>query len=434
MNFPLRISDNRRYLTYEDGTPFFYLGDTAWELFHRLDREEANFFLRTRAEQGFTVIQAAVLAEHGFALPNPYGDHPLLENDPTRPNEAYFQHVDALVHRAAELGLTIGMLPTWGDKWNKKWGEGPELFTPANAHVYGLTLGKRYKDAPIIWILGGDRLVETEEHAEIIRAMAAGLTEGDGGRHLRTFHPPGGHTSSEYFHSDDWLDFNMYQSGHARDRDCYNLVAGDYALKPTKPCMDAEPGYEDHPNGFKVENGYLDAYDVRKAAYWDLFAGAHGHTYGCHDIWQFLNTDNFPPVTSARTPWREAIHLPGANQMQFARKLIESRPFLSRIPDRALLLSPPQAGGDHVEATRGEDGAYAFVYIPSGKAVTVDLALLSGQTITAHWFNPRTGAATSAGAFPQGRPQEFTPPAEGPDWVLTLDDQKHDFSTPGRLR
>ena len=361
MNLPLRISENRRYLTYEDGTPFFYLGDTAWELFHRLDREEADFYLRTRAEQGFTVIQAVVLAEHGFALPNPYGEHPLVDNDPTQPNEAYFQHVDTVVRRAAELGLTIGMLPTWGDKWNQKWGEGPEIFTPANAYAYGLTLGKRYRDAPVIWILGGDRPVETEAHVEIVRAMAAGLTEGDEGRHLRTFHPSGGHTSSEYFHGENWLDFNMYQSGHARDRDCYSLIAGDYALKPTKPCMDAEPGYEDHPNGFKVENGYLDAYDVRKAAYWDLFAGAHGHTYGCHDIWQFLNTDRFPPVTAARTPWREAIHLPGADQMQFARKLIESRPFLSRIPDRSLVTSEQGTGGDHVEAARSEDGSYAFV-------------------------------------------------------------------------
>ena len=58
MSNALKISDNRRYLTDENGDPFFYLGDTAWELFHRLDREEADYYLETRAEQGFTVIQA----------------------------------------------------------------------------------------------------------------------------------------------------------------------------------------------------------------------------------------------------------------------------------------------------------------------------------------------------------------------------------------
>ncbi|MCW3053567.1 MAG: hypothetical protein JWN14_2737, partial [Chthonomonadales bacterium] len=175
-----------------------------------------------------------------------------------------------------------------------------------------------------------------------------------------------------------------------------------------------------------------DAYDVRKSAYWDLFAGAHGHTYGCHDIWQFLDTSRFPAVSWGRTPWREAIQLPGAWQMQWARKLIESRPFLSRIPDQALLLSDPETGADHVQATRDKDGAYAFVYIPSGKPVTVDLSRLSGQTISAHWYDPRTGAATSIGTFPQSQAQEFTPPSEGPDWVLILDDAVQAFVTPGQ--
>jgi hypothetical protein len=432
MSRRLQISDNRRYLTFEDGTPFFYLGDTAWELFHRLDRDEADFYLQTRAAQGFTVIQAVVLAEHEFAQPNRYGEHPLIDNDPTQPNEAYFQHVDYIVNRAEELKLHIGLLPTWGDKWNKKWGVGPEIFTPENAYTFGLYVGRRYRDKPVLWILGGDRPVENENHAAIVRAMAAGVAEGDGGTHLRTFHPQGGQTSSQYFHTEDWLDFNMYQTGHARDRDCYNLIAGDYALTPTKPCLDAEPGYEDHPNGFKAENGYLDERDVRKSAYWDLFAGAHGHTYGCHDIWQFLDTDRFPAVSAARTPWQEAIHLPGANQMQWARKLIESRPFLDRIPDQTLLLSEAGVGPDRVQATRAEDGSYAFVYVPSGKAVSVDLSLLSGETITAHWYDPRTGNAISIGTFPQGQTQEFTPPTEGPDWVLTLDDAAQGFGAPGR--
>lgn len=428
----LKVSGNRRFLTDENGDPFFYLGDTAWELFHRLDRDEADYYLQTRAAQGFTVIQAVVLAEHEFARPNPYGDHPLRDDDPTKPNEGYFAHVDYIVNKAAELGLTIGMLPTWGDKWNPKWAKGPELFTPENARTFGAFVGRRYRDRPIIWILGGDRPVETETHQDIIRAMAAGLTEGDGGRCLKTFHPMGGQTSSTYFHTEDWLDFNMYQTGHARNRDGYNLIAGDYALEPIKPCMDAEPGYEDHPNGFKVENGYLDEYDVRKAAYWNLFAGAHGHTYGCHDIWQFLNTDRFPAVMAARTPWREAIHLPGANQMRFVRKLIESRPFLSRIPDQALLLSDPETGGDHVQATRSDDGVYAFIYIPSGKPVTVDLGRLSGKTILARWFDPRTGAVLPIGEFPQGNPAEFTPPVDGPDWVLMLDDPDRGFAAPGQ--
>ncbi len=187
----LKVSDNKRFLVYEDGAPFFYLGDTAWELFHRLNREEAAFYLETRAKQGFTVIQAVALAEHGFDQPNAYGHLPLKNNDPAQPVEEYFQHVDWMVDKAASLGLRIGMLPTWGDKWNKKWGAGPELFTPQNAAVFGEWLGRRYRDKPIIWILGGDRPIENETHRAIIRAMAQGLKKGDGGRHLMSFHPQG---------------------------------------------------------------------------------------------------------------------------------------------------------------------------------------------------------------------------------------------------
>src|SRR6478752_5966149 len=172
----LKVSDNRRFLVYDDGTPFFYLGDTAWELFHRLTLDEADYYLRDRAAKGFTVIQAVVLAEmDGLHTPNMNGDVPLLDGDPTRPNEAYFAHVDAVVNLAAALGLHIGMLPTWGDKWNRKWGVGPEIFTPENARAYAAFLGQRYAGRPIIWILGGDRPIETDEQRLVVRAMAEGL-------------------------------------------------------------------------------------------------------------------------------------------------------------------------------------------------------------------------------------------------------------------
>jgi hypothetical protein len=419
----LKVSDNRRFLVQENGTPFFFMGDTAWELFHRLNREEATAYLSDRAVKGFTVIQAVVLAElDGLNTPNAYGQTPLQGNDPTRPNEAYFEHVDWIVDQAAALGLYTGMLPTWGDKWNQgTWGKGPEIFTPENAPAYGAWLGRRYRDRPIIWILGGDRKVDTEERANIIRAMAAGLREGDGGAHLCTFHPQGQETSSLYFHSDDWLDFNMYQTGHTFDRDNWRSIAEDYAKTPIKPCMDAEPGYEDHPSGFNAANGWLDDYECRKFAYWALFAGAHGHTYGCHDIWQMWQPDR-QPITAARTPWYEAIHLPGASQMQHAKNLLLSRPYLTRVPDQALLASDPGAGTDHVQATRDLNGTYALVYSASGQPFTVHLDRLVGKFLAA-WYDPRTGESTPAGEGDPHGEREFTPPSSGKgnDWVLTLD-------------
>ena len=430
----LAISKNRRFLIHQDGTPFFYLGDTAWELFHRLDREEADIYLQNRAEKQFTVIQAVVLAEFGgLNVPNAYGQVPLYDSDPTRPNEDYFQHVDWIATQAGELGLYIGMLPTWGDKWNTAWGKGPVIFTPENAAIYGEFLGRRYRDMPIIWILGGDRVVQDDIHRSIINSMAAGVKEGDGGQHLVTFHPSGRRSSADPFHSSEWLDFNMIQSGHrGRDTANYDMISHDYRRVPTKPCMDGEPRYEDHPvmgEGGATDAPYFDEYDVRKAAYWALFAGAHGHTYGCHPIWQMWDPSR-KVVNGVRTPWQEAVDLPGAGQMQHARKLLESRPFFARIPDQSLIASDEGTGGDHVQATCAEDGSYAFVYIPSGKDVSINLGKLSGNVLKTYWYDPREGTAQDIGEIPKSAVHKFTPPACGPDWVLVIDDASKGYAAP----
>ena len=180
----LRVSENQRYLQTADGKPFFWLGDTAWELFHRLTREEAEKYLKNRADKGFTVIQAVALAElDGLRDPNPYGEVPLENDDPTKPREAYFQHVDFIIRKAEQLGLHIGLLPTWGDKvFKSTWGKGPEIFNVENARIYGKWIGSRYKDQKnIIWILGGDRNPRNENDVAIWRAMAEGIAEGVGG-------------------------------------------------------------------------------------------------------------------------------------------------------------------------------------------------------------------------------------------------------------
>jgi hypothetical protein len=85
-SWDLRVSENNRFLTHATGVPFLWLGDTAWELFHRLDREDAERYLENRRQKGFTVIQAVALAElDGLNTPNPYGERPLFDNDPPPP-------------------------------------------------------------------------------------------------------------------------------------------------------------------------------------------------------------------------------------------------------------------------------------------------------------------------------------------------------------
>jgi len=437
----LQVSSNHRFIITETGAPFFWLGDTAWELFHRLNREEAERYFANRQANRFTVIQAVALAEFdGLNTPNAYGERPLLDNDPARPNEAYFAYVDEVVQMAARHDLYVGLLPTWGDKVNHQWGAGPIVFNPENAHVYGHFLGERYREQTnIVWILGGDRPAIHEDHdyRPIWRAMAAGIDEGMGVPSFKTYHPAGGRSTSAWLHEESWLDMHMMQSGHGGGHDVpvWEWVTHDYALTPPKPTLDGEPNYEDHPvnpwPSWDPANGYFRDHDVRKQLYRSIFAGACGVTYGHHAVWQFAD-DRHGYINFAEYSWYEAIDRPGARQVKHLRALMESRPYLNRIPDQTMLRCDAGTGGNHIRATRDSDGRYAFVYLPLPLPVTVDLGLISGTQVNAWWYAPCTGEATWIGQFPASGAQTFSPAGQHPDWVLALDDAAQGFGAPGQ--
>jgi len=431
----LKTSEDGRHIVKEDGSPFFYLGDTAWELFHRLDREEATRYLENRADKGFTVIQAVVLAElDGLNTPNPYGNKPLENNDPTKPNEAYFEHVDFIVNKAEELGLIIGMLPTWGDKFNKKWGVGPEVFTVENAEVFGEFLGKRYQNKPIIWILGGDRNPADAEDQSITRAMAKGIKTGDAGKHLLTYHPQGGSQSATWFHEDDWLDFNMFQSGHGKPANPnYEMTTQTYKRSPVKPVMDAEPCYEDHPINWKAANGWFDEFDSRRAGYWSVLAGACGHTYGNHNIWQMWQPGR-DPISVARTPWYQALDYPGAFQAGYMRNFFSSRPWQKLLPANEILSDAPNIGAKTTKAALASDGSFLLVYTPFGSNFIVDLSKMDAANLQCWWYNPRNHSSIYIKDMQNPKKvQAFDPPVDeeaGNDWVLVVDDAAMNFSSP----
>lgn len=439
----VRVSGNGRFLMTEDGKPFFYLGDTAWELFHRTTKEEAILYLDNRKAKGFNVIQAVVLAElDGLHTPNSLGHTPLIDDDPTKPNEAYFAYVDWIIQEAAKRDMYIGLLPTWGDKVALlDWGVGPEIFTPQNARIFGEFLGKRYKNAwNIIWILGGDRNPRNDHHIEIWRNMAAGIITGVGSadRALMTFHPqptkPGG--SSKWFHNDDWLDFNMHQTGHCIDFDAHRKITHDYNLNPIKPTMDAEPIYEEHPICFNgKKHGFADALDIRRRAYAGVFYGGLGHTYGCAAIWQMYMPGRTPMHGPLRT-WKESLDLPGAQQMRHLKNLILSRPFFERIPDSSLVVGDNPDNAVHVSATRSDKGRYALLYLAGNRSVTVRTGVLSGDQLQVWWYDPRTGKAYKDKKIRKTDTHTFHPPVDlsTEDWVLVLDDASAGFKRPGQTQ
>jgi hypothetical protein len=291
--------------------------------------------------------------------------------------------------------------------------------------------------------------------------MAEGLQAGDGGNHLIAFHTWGPHSSTEYVQEEPWLDLHMAQSGHKRNRENWRFIEADYTLTPVHPVMEGEAGYEDIPGQpWTLADGYLDDWDIRKSLYWSLFAGAHGYTYGCNPVWQMWRPGR-QPLIHARRPWRDALHLPGASQIQHARSLLLSRPFLERIPDQSLILSEVGTGTYHISATRDSEGRYALIYVPtgnaaqvdppsedtihadlaqlittlsSGRTVQIDLTRLSGDRVRGYWYDPRTGLAREIGEFAKIDWMGFTPPDGGPDWILVLDDVACNFPRPGSMQ
>ena len=423
----LQVSDNGHYLQTIDGKPFFYLGDTAWELFHRLDREEALHYLKNRAEKGFNVIQAVALAEvDGVDVPNAYGHRPLIDRNPAKPDckpgatDDYWDRVDFIVSNANKMGLHVGLLPTWGRWWN----DNNPIFNNRNAEEYGRWIAHRYSKYNVIWILGGDRNPDARDKQEIIRAMARGIRSVDK-ENLITFHPTGWQTSSKWFHNSNIQ------------------ILDDFRRTPTKPIIELEPLYEDHPLEFNPDNeGHSCSWDVRRTLYWSVFYGSAGVTYGHHSVWQMYDKDKKRyPINRPLMAWHEALDRPAAGQAVYLKKLIESRPYFSRVPAPEFIVqdevwsSVPGAGRYRFAATMDTDGTYAMVYAPLGRTFSVNTKMLKGEKIVAWWYSPRTGKAKKIGKFTNdGTPRTFTPPTDGEalDWVLVIDNAAKKYPAPGK--
>jgi hypothetical protein len=440
----LRISENGRYFVKEGGAPFLYLGDTEWTLL-QTSKEVVDSYLADRVAKKFTVIQISVA---GFgALKEMF-----VNGDPARPVETYFKFLDYVVEKAESMGLYVALVPMWSNGYVR-----PELNVLNNttAFSYGKYLGTRYKNTSVIWILGGDFFATGFE--DIWRRMAAGITEGDGGIHLKTYHPKSPRSSAMWFHAEKWLDFNMLQTGHTTLNRNYDLVAEDWARVPAKPVVDGEGGYEGIADGL-VPGNTIAAHDVRRIAYSAVFAGAAGYTYGGHGVWGYRTPGAAgapvpPPPPAAKKqgasdnpnrhgttpPWKEALQLPAGSQMQYLRALMESRPMLARIPDQWLIANDPLGTTERMQACRASDGSYALIYTATGRKLKIRLIdgpypKLSGKTIRGYWYDPRQGTSTAIPEFEKTGFHDFTPPSSGPgnDWVLVLDDASKNFPAPGK--
>jgi hypothetical protein len=425
-NLRLKVSPNGRSFVDQDGKPFFYLADTCWLLFQRLDHDELDEYLTDRAAKGFTVIQAYVIRGLGKRHPDGnsslVGESPFIDRDATRPNEAFFKNVDYVVNRANERGLVMGLVTAKSWHVNKT----PEqVFNEQNAYTFGKFLGARYKQNAVIWYPGGDSVPGKDDAVWV--AMAKGLRDGCGGTQLISYHGSGQTSSSTWYHNADWLDFNTIQSGHNFKSDSYAFVSKDYALSPAKPTVDMEPAYENHPTG--AGKPRVDAHKVRTQAYSAMLAGAAGHAYGSLDLFWFYKQADGPFPKDGFMDWRTAMNYPAAGQMRALRRLFEQRPWYKMMPDQSVLASDPGSGPFRAVAARAQDGSFVVGYAPEGKPLSINMDKISGKNVKAQWYDPREGAWTQIGEFPNTGRREFIPPSQGEqsDWVLVLEDRARDF-------
>ncbi|MBP5340240.1 MAG: glycoside hydrolase family 140 protein [Prevotella sp.] len=417
-----RLTVRGQYLVHENGTPFFWLGNTAWLLPERLNRDEVEFFLTRESEEGYNVEQIQVL-DSNYPTFNVFGRQAFDDSfdfEPyTRPGEyGYWDHLDYIVEMAERMGIYIAMDCIWGGQVKR--------LTPEKAAKYGRFLANRYKDRPnIIWMIGGD--IMGDKGMDSWEALARAIKAVDK-VHLMTFHPRGRTTSAWWYNDREWLDFNMFQSGHRRygqrngdgdytirdntEEDNWRYVAMSFGDKqeqiagrevrgPQKPVIDGEPSYEDIPQGLHdFDAPRWQDYDVRRYAYWAVFAGCFGHTYGHNSIMQFMR----PGVLGsfgAKKAWWDALEDPGYKQMKHLKRLMSSVPFTEGRCDQTVIASPNGERYDRIIATRGQD--YLMAYNYSGRPMTLDLAKISGKKKKVWLMNPADGSLQYLGEYPNGK-------------------------------
>ena len=446
-NGRLKVSDNQRYLMHENGTPFFWQGETGWLLPERLDRAEAEWYLQRCREEGYNVVQVQVI--DNVPAVNIYGQ--LSNTDgwnfaaiDRKGVYGYWDHLDYIIRMAEQNGIYIGMVAIWGGL--VKDGK----LSVEEAKKYGTFLGNRYKNRPnIIWFMGGD--IQGDIKPEVWNALATSIKAADP-NHLMTYHPRGRYTSARWWSKAAWLDFHTFQSGHRRygqrmgnkdypipddtEEDNWMYVDSTWAYKPLKPVLDAEPSYEDIPMGLHDKNEpRWKACDVRRYAYWSVFAGSCGHTYGHNAIMQMLKPGyptSYGDAGDVKT-WYQALNDPGFQQMKFVRQLILSFPYFERVGDQSIIVDNGTKY-DRLIATRGTD--YLLVYNYTSRDMKLDFTKISGEKKNVWWMSAGTGILRYLGEY-DSKVLTFRPHKTGfgiEDGVLIATDATKDYLAKDQIR
>lgn len=311
----------------------------------------------------------------------------------------YWEFCDRVIDLANDLDLYFALLPNWGSFVKNN------VLTVDSTKEYATFLGKRYQDGKNnIWVLGGD--ARGDINPEIHDVFGKVFKQYNPNR-LVTFHPFGRTASYLWFQEKPWLDFNMFQSGHRRydqldlktwddndlredtyGEDCWKYVQKNSTFKNHKPIIDAEPSYEGIVQGLHdIKEPYWEAKDVRRYAYWGVFEGAVGFTYGNNTIIQFYKSDDPHGSYGVREPWTEGLHSEGGAQMQYLKNLMMSVDFTHGKQRNDLLISGQNEKYHRISVFAGEK--FIFVYDYMGDRFELSLKDYKDKKMCAYWMNPQ---------------------------------------------
>jgi hypothetical protein len=427
---PVQVSRSGHHLAHEDGTPFFWLADTGWNAALLSAPEEWDYYIRERSRQKFTAIQWVTTQWRASPMGDREGQLAFTGQDQIAINPKFFQRLDEKVdtlNRAGLLGAPVLL-------WAIGGGSNPQINPGYSLQEDQAVLLARYMVArwganDVIWILPGDgdyRGPKAERWKRIGRAVF-----GEEAHAPVMLHPGGMHWVLDEFRDEKWLSIQGYQSGHGDDDKTLKWISEgppstDWKKLPPRPCINLEPPYENHI-AYQSKTP-ISPFTVRRAIYWSLLnAPTAGVTYGGHGVWGWDDGTKPPtdhPNTGVPLPWRQALVMPGAEQMAHLASFFALIDYWRLRPAADVLAQQPgmEAPRRHIAAARSEAGDLLVIYVPEDRTIDV-LQKFVPRDFSASWFNPRTGKSSSVVAVVNDKAIQFATPEEG-DWLLLLKSSK----------
>jgi hypothetical protein len=423
---PLQLSFNGHFLMHDDTTPFFWLADTAWNGALLSTPDEWNYYLQERKRQKFTAVQW--VATQFRAAPDGNREHQLAftGTEQIAINPRFFQMLDEKADAVDRAGLLNAPVLLWAVESGSNPKVNPGVSLPDDqAVLLARYMVARWSANHVIWILGGDgdyRGAKAERWKRIGREVF-----NEPGHALVTLHPGGMNWIRDEFASEEWLGIVGYQSGHGDDDQALRWIfegpaSLDWGKKPFRPFINLEPPYENHL-AYQSKRPHTPE-SVRRAIYWSLLSTpTAGVTYGGHGVWGWDDGSRPPtdhPSTGVPLPWRQALHMPAADQMAYLAAFFQSIDYWRLRPAQDVLAVQPgsEAPRRHIAAARADRGDLLVIYTPEDRTITLLPRSLPPRP-SARWFNPRSGQFQAAVSAPHGSGVEFSTPSEG-DWVLLV--------------